>query len=181
VYKIIFMRAAYAAVILLLPYSSWAGENGKFSIQTTPQAMIIVDDIPARKSPLGNLVLTPGAHKVEYRLDSGKTEEFNLTIRAGRHLICNYDFETATHPCKEVDLKPLKKAMTGSFEAKSNVPADVTLDGKPIGKTPIAKTKLPLGQHRLEFRSANREPVLREFEVNPNEHLEIEATFEEPK
>lgn len=143
--------------------------------------MIVVDDIPVRKSPLSNVVLTPGPHKFEYRLDSGKTEEFDLTIHAGKHLICNYDFETTTHPCKEVDLKPAKKATTGSFEATSNIPADVTLDGKPIGKTPIAKTKLSSGKHTLEFRSENREPVLREFDVNPSENVEIEATFDEKK
>lgn len=45
--------------------------------------------------------------------------------------------------------------------------AEVTVDGKPIGKTPIRSVTLPPGEHVLMFSYPDYEPLRRVVQIQP--------------
>ena len=87
----------------------------------------------------------------------GTTEQSRLLLRPGRHELTfsNRDLDySSTHT---VDIEPgevqrLTLEPTGSANLNATPWAEVWLNGKKIGDTPLANLKLPLGTHEVVFK-----------------------------
>ena len=57
---------------------------GSVSIFVRPMAVVFVDGVKKRQTPIANLELCPGKHAIDLVNDSkGKKETVNVTIKAG--------------------------------------------------------------------------------------------------
>lgn len=53
--------------------------------------------------------------------------------------------------------------------------AHVSIDGKPVGTTPLAVQALPAGHHLVAISARGHEPVIRELQLARDQHLTLDA------
>jgi serine/threonine-protein kinase len=56
--------------------------------------------------------------------------------------------------------------------------AEVSIDGRVVGTTPIPRQSLPSGRHTLRLVNPRYEPVEREVHIRPGETLRVEVNLE---
>ena len=87
----------------------------------------------------------------------GNTEQNRLLLKPGRHELTftNRDLDyTSTHvvEIEPGEAKPLTIDPRGSVNLNATPWAEVWVDGKKVGETPLANLKLPLGTHEVVFK-----------------------------
>ncbi len=87
-----------------------------------------------------------------------------------------------TPPPKRETKAPAQRAVPSSDLASVDIFSDpvsalVTMDGKPIGKTPMRLSDVPLGPHQIEVRKDGYVPLERSFEAEPKANYEISVTL----
>ena len=118
----------------VLPPSLGQGK-ASFSIDSTPKADVYIDDKKVGRTPLKGLIVKAGPLMVDLRLPGlGLTESLIVQAKEGKAVS-----ERVTFP-------------KGELDAQSSPKADVIVDGKRIGTTPI-KHKLPPGNHQITFQN----------------------------
>jgi hypothetical protein len=88
----------------------------------------------------------------------GTTEQPHLVLRPGRHVLTfsNRDLDyTSTHTVEiePGDGKTITLDPRGTANLNATPWAEVWMDGKKIGDTPLANLPLPLGTHELIFKN----------------------------
>jgi len=148
----------------------------RISLETTPPSKIYIDGRFVKKSPLNKFKVTPGSHVVRFENKKlGASYELNVTIEAGKHLLCTYNFESGISRCKKKSSgKVIKK---GKLDAISVPPSTLYVDGKKIGKTPIKKMELTAGQHELQFRHPKYETLTQVIDVQGGVVQRVEVNF----
>jgi serine/threonine-protein kinase len=87
----------------------------------------------------------------------GNTEQNRLLLRPGRHVLTfsNRDLDYTTTQNIEVEpgeAKTLTLDPRGTANLNATPWAEVWIDGKKIGETPLANLELPLGTHEVAFK-----------------------------
>jgi serine/threonine-protein kinase len=87
----------------------------------------------------------------------GNTEQNRLLLRPGRHELTfsNRDLDyTSTHTVEiePGEVKTLTIDPRGTANLNASPWAEVWVNGKKVGDTPLANLQLPLGTHELVFR-----------------------------
>ena len=153
-----------------------AGEGTKISIDTSPAAEIFLDGNRIGKSPVKGRQVSPGRHWLQYKnTGMGEQFEFSINVTEGKHLFCTYDFRQARNVCGTSKTKP---ADVGKVDLRSEPSADVFLNGRLIGKTPVEKLSLDSGTHSLEFRHPRYESVKKEINLQAGEHVQVDVKFQ---
>lgn len=87
----------------------------------------------------------------------GTTEEPRLMLSPGRHLLTLSNRDLGYRTTQTVDIEPgdvrsIRLDPRGAANLNALPWAEVWLDGKKLGDTPLANLRLPLGVHDLRFR-----------------------------
>jgi hypothetical protein len=177
------------AVLVVLALAPMAGRAqptiARLSVETEPRAQVFVDGAPVGRAPIQRLAVTPGSHQIRYEArDLGQQVEFSITLKAGRHLTCRYDFNSTEHRCGEEASAPKAagSAASQTVDLEANEPAEVFLDGRLIGKTPIRKHRLAPGSYTFEFRTVRSDlpPVVREVTLAAGQSVRVQVEFKAP-
>lgn len=102
-------------------------------------AAITVDGVPAGHAPLVGLRIRTGQHRVVAELADHVPESFPLVARPGERL----EFPLKLTP----DFGPLRVSSTPQG-------AEVFIDGRAVGRTPLALDRVKAGQHVVEIKGA---------------------------
>jgi serine/threonine protein kinase len=120
--------------------SELGGTHGTLSIDSTPQARVLIDDEAKGTTPV-RLELTPGVHRVRLEAE-GYGRSFQVNVIADKEV------------SQVVELSRTQD--TGTIDVKSEpVGARVTLDGKPVGVSPITLTDVKPGAHAIVVEGPN--------------------------
>jgi hypothetical protein len=130
--------------------SETGATHGTLSIDSTPQARVLVDDEAKGTTPV-RLDLTPGVHRVRLEAE-GHGRSFQVNVIAGKEV------------SQVVELSRTQD--TGTIEVNSDPPgARVVLDGKPVGVAPITLNDVKPGAHSLVVEGANGSSVRQVVQV----------------
>lgn len=88
----------------------------------------------------------------------GTTEQGRLMLSPGRHVLTFTNREMGYKTTQAVDIEPgeersVSLVPTGELSANATPWAEVWLDGKKIGETPLASQRVPLGTHEVIFKN----------------------------
>jgi hypothetical protein len=88
----------------------------------------------------------------------GTTEQGRLMLSPGRHVLTFTNQEMGYKTTQAVDIEPgeersVSLVPTGELSANATPWAEVFLDGKKVGETPLAALKVPLGTHEVVFKN----------------------------
>ncbi len=141
-------------------------KTGSIELQTTPEgATGTIDGTPFdRPTPL-KINVPPGKHKVHLELAGYKSIEYDIEVRAGERLVDRQRFVVA--PAK--------------LEVKTE-PAGVTvsLEGRPLGQTPIVKDGLVAAKgQRLSLSKSGFETQAFAIDLEAGKTLTVERTLKE--
>ncbi len=142
-------------------------KTGKVNITVTgaEDPLIVVDGIPVSSSKSVELVLRPG--------------KYTLSVSAEDYIPSKSSFEVLSGDDKGLDVA--LKAMTffGMLEIKANVEgAEVLLDGKPAGKTPLEPVKLTAGKYFVEFKKDGYHRWIRNIVLGRDEVYLLNVTLQ---
>jgi hypothetical protein len=131
--------AAYAARQRYLPAPVSA--VGTMSVNTNPPgASVLIDGIPRGMTPL-NVSLTAGAHTLVVQ-GNGESRTVPITIAAGAQI------------SQYLEMPKVAASATGQIQVRSEpAGARITVDGTPMGKTPLTVTDLAPGEHTVTLES----------------------------
>ena len=83
---------------------------------------------------------------------------------------------TAPQPARFDSAKPVAFVEAGTLSVTSSVTADVFMNGKPVGTTPLS-LQLIAGRHTMEYRRGDLKTVVT-HEVKPNQTTNSVVTFD---
>ncbi len=88
----------------------------------------------------------------------GTTEQGRLMLSPGRHVLTFTNKDMGYKTTQSVDIEPgeersVSLVPTGELAANATPWAEVWLDGKKIGDTPLAGQRVPLGTHEVVFKN----------------------------
>ena len=88
----------------------------------------------------------------------GTTEQGRLMLSPGSHVLTFTNREMGYKTTQSVDIVPgeersVSLVPTGELSANATPWAEVWLDGKKVGDTPLAALKVPLGTHEVVFKN----------------------------
>jgi hypothetical protein len=141
--------------------SGEAGMTGDFSIRTDPAgAGIYINGSPVGSSPYAGKALPPGTSRVKVIKEGYQPWETEVAVEAG----------------KRVEILAYLKPVEGSLEILSEPPgARVALDGKEIGETPLAATRVLPGEHLIRIGKEEYVPYEERMEVKGGEKKTVLA------
>lgn len=140
--------------------------SGFKHLETTPaEAAVYVDDKPVGKTPLKNLILSPGEHSVVIKKEGYEdlTEKGNI--------------KEGTLESAKITLE-LKKGIVDVSTTPSG--ASVIVDNANLGTTPVT-VKLKPGNYILNLRKPGYKPAQKEIRLRSDSHLNEEFTLEADK
>ncbi len=151
--------------------------NGRLTLVTDSPARVSIDGKPMGKTPVKRMSVTPGRHMVTYSSKAlGSQYEFEIRVKPDKHTTCTYSFETGENRCEEegAGAAAAKTALTLS----SKPAAEVSIDGKTVGMTPMETFEVAPGHYKLEFKASGFKSVTKEVDVSPAETVRVEVTLE---
>jgi RNase P/RNase MRP subunit p29 len=131
-----------------------AGTTASLVAPATPAA-------PATDGPVSGWISVKAPFLIEIREDGnliGTTETERLMLAAGRHVLEFANQTVGYRQSRTVQVVPGKvAAMTielpqGTVNLNASPWAEVWLDGRRIGETPIGNLAVPIGPHEIVFR-----------------------------
>jgi hypothetical protein len=127
----------------------------------TPGALVMVDGRTPETAP-ASFAVTPGKHFVEVSALSHVTKKIETQAVEGSAVAFNV----------ELDPQP------GVVEISAPEDARISLDGRPLGAGPVARTSIGSGWHVLSVVENGRTPFVRDLHVAHGEMLKIDAELE---
>ena len=166
-------KALGAAVVLAALTAGWAyvrpGDGGAtaapgyFRVEAEPAgARVWLDELDVGKAPVA-LPVSPGRHKVRVAIEGYAPAELTMQVVPG----------TAPPPLRFV-LEPVTMKMTVTAQPEG---ASVSVDGRPLGETPIAAASMPIGMHEVRIEKRGYAPYIHNVEGSPGELVEVSATL----
>lgn len=143
-------------------------EFGFLNINTTPEngAEVYINDSLVGKSPYKSNKLSVGNYKVKVTKDNFKTAEKTVTVN---------DKKTTE---ENIEMQHLY----GSIEISSSpANADVYIDGKHYGKTPIQIKEILIGNHELKIDKDGYRLITMNVAIKENEILKINERLQPEK
>jgi TonB family protein len=144
----------------------WAGRKAVppppgLQISTSPSgASVFVGGVEMGKSPLFLTGLAPGAHAI--RIVHAGFAPAELTV------------ETAADS-PPMPLRFALQPLTATLKVEAEPPAQVELDGRAIGSTPLAGQRVSAGVHRVVARRRGFRTWIRTVYAGPGETVALEA------
>jgi serine/threonine protein kinase len=138
--------------------------TGKISIDCFPWAEVFIDDKKIDITPIHDLSLVPGRHKIELYQPDYPPYRKNVTITAGKTEVININFEN----------------MAGYLNCEIYPWGEVYIDDKLIGTTPFTKpVALAPGKYKLTIKNANYSPVSKIITIKARQKISFSYNFQE--
>jgi len=88
----------------------------------------------------------------------GTTEQGRLMLSPGRHTLTFSNRDMGYKTTQAVDVEPGEESSvtipaTGELNANATPWAEVWMNGKKVGETPLAALRVPLGTHEVVFKN----------------------------
>jgi hypothetical protein len=127
-------------------------------------AEIKIDGKKVGIAPLETLALNAGKHNIEISYPNYAKIVQGITIQGGAELRLSFT------------LQPL----TGNLSVSSNpLGAEVEINGKPWGKTPLKNLKIPIGSHLVQIRYPGYRPTTKRINISPQQSENISVVLSE--
>ncbi len=160
--------AAGLGLIVLGPLfrASWWGPRvipppPGLQISTTPAgAAVLLEGVEVGKSPLFLTNLSPGLHVVKVVHEGFTPAELGVETSKG---------------APPVPLRFTLQPLTGNLKVESSPDAEVEIDGRPVGATPLPGQQVLVGLHRVVVRRAGFRPWIQTVDVRPGESIRLDA------
>lgn len=137
---------------------------GTLSVDAKPWAEVLVDGQPKGTTPLAAVNLPAGKHRITLRNPELKAEEsFEVNIESGKTVSRVVNLVKVPRAYLNINAKPW---------------ADVYIDGKKVGTTPLAEVPVSAGTHavRLFNPNLNKEETVK-VELAPNQKKDINVSL----
>jgi hypothetical protein len=155
-------------------------QYGELTINSSPWAKLSVDGEPVGNTPIIGLKLEAGSHRLTLETADGKRKELNVTIRANQQLKKIVRFPgAATVAAARPPLETAKKTDPGFLSINSIPWANVFVDGKPVGTTPISRIKLQPGAHQISFESPEGKLIEKKIQIRPGKSERLDVRLAE--
>lgn len=138
--------AGIAVVLLLLGAAVWfmfAARPVLFDYQPGAERIVVADTL-LKFRLADRWLLLPGEHRVVATREGYYPREDTVTVGS------------ASNQTFEFTLTPLPGLLT--LRSSPNVPANVTIDGEPVGTLPLQDLELPAGEHVIAVRADRYAP-----------------------
>ena len=167
-----------AFLVLFTPLFPAFSASASLTLIAKPAARVWIDDKPYGSTPVTNLKVTSGTHRVRYVNEKmGIQKEFNIKVPAGEHLTCTHDFKTAESQCLKASQVEAKG--TAKITLISTPAAEVYVDGVLRGNTPLENLSVTAGEHQIEFRHSKYGSEKRAVDLLQNQKMTVEVVFQE--
>jgi hypothetical protein len=142
-------RALVPATPKMIPAEPAALVAGDITIVVEPWARIEIDGVAVGETPLGKLTLAPGAHRITLVNDHivGHIQD-DIFIEPGESLVKRYSFGDV-----------------GYLRLVATPWANVSVDGRVVGQTPLGSIAVPAGAHSVHFIHPELGETTREIDV----------------
>jgi hypothetical protein len=108
--------------------------NGTINIATPFEVDVLEDGTPLPRDSSGNVTVPPGVHTLEFvNARLGVRQRRSVEVDGGRSVTVALDVPN------------------GILHVNAVPWADVAVDGRPLGQTPLGNVSLPVGTHELVF------------------------------
>ncbi len=137
---------------------------GSVNIQSEPSdAIVLLDDIEAWKTPVTIADLAPGIHSVIVKVEGHENWSENIDIQ----------------PNEEYPLTASLRKLTGSISIKSNPPkAKICLDSEEIGTTPVTLKSIDIGQHEIEIMAEGYSTWIKAIDIKKGKNKKINVVLQ---
>lgn len=150
-------------------------------IEANPKARVVLEGKDLGETPFQDENLTAGEYLIKLESDSGSWQGY-VKLTGGTLSVINRDL-AQTPASSSGEIITLEKG-NGATIISTPQGADVEVDGKPVGKTPLLLTSLAEGEHLFLISHNNflkrniRALVVKDYNLNINIDLAIsEADF----
>jgi len=136
----------------------------------------VVLKINARPSDARVLIDGKERGQVIEDLETGKT--YGLRVEAPGYYPMKRDI-TLSRPREEMDveLKKVRETETGTLSLNANPWANVIIDGKTVGVSPVLDYELSAGQHTIIFRHPDFKPVQKTITIKKGKNPDLIIDF----
>lgn len=121
------------------------GSRGALVVRSKPQATVFLDGKEMGKTPTSPHRLACASYEVELRTADGRTYKQTVFVEPEGDTVLDWVFA-----------EPLRDAppeQVGGLTVKSDPEAQVLVDGKVAGQTPLDQISLPVGKHQVTLRT----------------------------
>jgi serine/threonine-protein kinase len=142
------------------PGRNVARASGRLSVTTSPPADIYLGRRKLGRGTVRGVRLRPGRYRLRAVLEPGVVETQRLRIGPGERLARNIEFAA------------------GKLRVIVVPWADVVVDGRKVGQTPMAPIELPAGSHRVVLTNPElNKRVVRKVRIRPKKESAIELDW----
>lgn len=161
-------------------------EAGVIAVQTRPKgARVSIDGEPRGTTPLEVAGLAPGSYEVEVSLEGHATRHESVVLSDGHPradlilALLPADAEPGKTPPTTRPPPTPSRPTTGRADFRSTpAGAEVVVDGRSLGASPISGHTLPPGKHSVELRLDGHAPWKGEIEVEAGQTARLQADLE---
>ncbi len=159
-------KTAKLTVELTVDKAAVAATTGTIQVLAEPKGVeVLVDGASQGDAPVKVAELAEGTHIVEGKKAGFETAELKVEIKKG-------EFKTVKLTLKEKAVP----ASSGKLQVSSNVKgANVALDGKDVGKTPLLMDKVVPGPHVIRIYGEGYQELYKTVAVNAGQTTEVMA------
>lgn len=155
--------------VRLTAASTQPAATARLHIDAEPDgAEVWIDGVFRGKAPLSLDNLSGGIHRIELRKEGLQSATQTTRLDNGKSKTLRFA------------LKPEPSIRKGALEVRANVAgADVFVDGRHLGKVPLAPQPLVAGPHLVSVRSKGHQEFIQTVEVRPGTTTRLNATLRE--
>jgi len=159
------VAAALALVVARGGSALWKSPAASLEVMTEPpNAIVRVDGLRVGRAPVTRARLTPGPHTVQVGLEGYAPAELTLEVQAD---------------ALPVPIRFALQAVGGVLEVRSEpAGAEVRLDGRAVGATPVEGLSAPPGRHEVEIEARGYRPWRQTIVLNAGDKVPLKATLE---
>jgi hypothetical protein len=142
--------------------------GGRLTVTSDPEAQVLVAGKVVGVTPLREHALRPGRHAIVLRTEDGRKHALTVTIVQDKVTTFTYQFPPQKDPARR---HAAYLTVTASHDG------DVTIDGKPAGRTPQLKLQVKPGTHRVVVTRADRQRRTATVSVPAGFHRTVHLQF----
>jgi len=165
-------RAALAVTLLCLGFAppAQARKVGRATllVKSKPMAQVYVDGVTEGTTPC-TVRLGAGLHRVELRTSDGRTQTFRLIVKAGQKRTLSHRFPRA------------RTGGTGYLSVTSVPWAQVFVDGRAVGTTPLTRYAVTARSYLVELKTSEGLTYRRRVFVLAKSNTTIHHAFPKKK
>lgn len=167
----------YLLLVTLLSGCSAVGFSKPAALQVTskPEASVFLDGKHIGKTPFYSDQLKPGEHTLKITVEAADYVDI-VTLYEGTLTVVNRDL-ASNFLAQSGENLSLVAGKKGVFIMSIPIEADVTIDGKYEGKTPIVATNLKIGDHKIQIAKENYVERELTIQTSPKYQLVAEVTL----